>query len=129
LNRVQQRVAEEEAKRARILKRIQEADALIEQAFVEQQQAMAEGVLDPAKLQGFPNYLWRLKQHRFQEFQALQAQEQALLAIRRELQQALIKKKSLDILKDKDYTRYRKRIEKAEEEFMAEIALTRATRP
>jgi hypothetical protein len=58
----------------------------------------------------------------------LQAQERHLKDLRTLLQQALIKKKSLDTLKDKDFAKYRKTIEKAEEEFLAEIALTRATR-
>jgi len=80
------------------------------------------------QLQNFPNYLWRLKQDRFQAFQALQAQERKLMAVREELKQAMIKKKSLDILKDKDLTQYRKQIEKAEEEFLAEIAINRAVR-
>ena len=128
LNRTQQRVAEEEHKRLVILQRIQEYDLLIEQAFKEQQDALAQTEINPAQLQGFPNYLWRLKQLRFQEYQALQAQEQKLLKVREALKQDLIKKKSLDLLKEKDYARYRQQLEKAEEEFMAEIALNRVYR-
>lgn len=111
-----------------ILNRIQEYDTAIEQAFQDQQQALSEPELNPTRLQGFPNYLFRLKQGRFQEFQALQQQEKVLLAVREELKQALIKKKSLDVLKEKDELRYRKQIEKAEEEFLAELALNRRTR-
>lgn len=128
LAQVQQRVAVEEQKRLHLLQRIQETDAFITQAFQEQQQVLTEPVLDPLRLQGFPNYIWRLKQDRFQIFQALQQQEQKLQAMREELKQAMIKKKSLDILKDKDQARYRKQLDKAEEEFLAEIALNRATR-
>lgn len=128
LTKVQQKLAEEEQKRFGILQRIQEYDAFIEQAFRDQQEALGESVLDPAKLQGFPNYIWRLKQNRFQEHQELQVQERKLLTVREELKQALIKKKSLDVLKDKDQARYRKKIEKAEEEFLAELALNRIAR-
>lgn len=128
LNRAQQRVAEEEKKRLDILQRIQEYDAAIEQALLEQQQAVSEARLDPVKIRNFPNYLWRLKQFRFQEHQLLLQQEQRLALAREELKQALIRKKSLDVLKDKDYARYRKKIEKAEEEFLAELALNRKIR-
>jgi flagellar export protein FliJ len=128
LNRVQQKVAEEEQKRLIILQHIQEYDLLIEQAFKEQQNALAQPDINPIQLQNFPNYLWRLKQLRFQQHQALQLQEQKLLKVREELKQALIKKKSLDLLKDKDHAQYRQQVEKAEEEFMAEIALNRVYR-
>lgn len=128
LNRVQQKVAEEEQKRLTILQRIREYDLLIEQAFREQQTAVSQPALNPTQLQNFPNYLWRLKQLRFQETQALAIQEQKLLGMREELKQALIKKKSLELLKDKDHARYRQQLEKAEEEFLAEIALNHSYR-
>lgn len=128
LNIIQQKVAEEEQKKFLIQKRIQEFDTIIAQAFTDQQNQLETGILDPAQLQHFPNYIWKLKQSRFQETHALQAQERTLMDMRAFLQQALIKKKSLDTLRDKDYAKYLKTIEKAEEEFLAEIALTRATR-
>lgn len=124
----QQKVAEEEHKRMQLLRRIQEVDAVIDQAFRDQQQKLSQEAIDPVQMQYFPNYIWRLKQSRFQDFQALQAQERKLMAVREELKQALIKKKSLDILKDKDHAKYRQQLEKAEEEFLAEIALTRSAR-
>ncbi len=125
---IQQKVAEEEQKKFLIQKRIQEFDTIIGQAFSELQNQLESGLLDPTQLQHFPNYIWKLKQSRFQETHALQAQEQKLRDMRTLLQQALIKKKSLDTLRDKDFVKYQKTIEKAEEEFLAEIALTRATR-
>jgi flagellar export protein FliJ len=127
LNKVQQKVAEEEQKRAKLLTRIHEYDTVIEQTLRDQQTQL-QGTLNPMQLQHFPNYMWRLKQERFQAFQTLQAQEQKLFTVRVELKQAMIKKKSLDLLKDKDYTQYRKQIDKAEEEFLAEIAITRSIR-
>ena len=66
-------MAEEEQKRAKILNRIQEADVLIEQSLRDQQNQL-HGEINPVQLQNFPNYLWRLKQDRFQAFQDLQAQ-------------------------------------------------------
>lgn len=120
-------MAEEEQQRAKILNRIQEFDMVIEQSLRDQQTQL-QGTLNPVQLQNFPNYLWRLKQDRFQAYQELQAQEQKLLMVRAELKQAMVKKKALDLLKDKDHTQYRKQIEKAEEEFLAEIAINRAIR-
>lgn len=111
----------------KLLNRIREYDAVIAQTLLDQQTQL-QGTLNPVQLQNFPNYMWRLKQERFQAFQNLQAQEKKLLTVREELKQAMIKKKSLDLLKDKDYTQYRKQIEKAEEEFLAEIAITRSIR-
>lgn len=128
LNKVQQKVAEEEHKKQLIQKRVQEFDMVIDKAFQDQQLQLSSGTFDPTQLQHFPDYIWRLKQNRFQQHQALQAQEKILNNLRILLQQALIKKKSLDTLKEKDFAKYRKELEKVEEEFLAEIALTRATR-
>ncbi len=128
LNMIQQQVAEAEHQKLLIQKRIQAFDDVIAQAFSDQQQQMASGALNPGQLQQFPNYIWGLKQSRFQETQRLQGQEQKLTQLRGLLQQALIKKKSLDTLREKDFAKYQKSIEKAEEEFLAEIALTRACR-
>lgn len=127
-HQVQQKVAEVESEKFKILTRIQEYDAVIEQAFLHQQTQMEQGSLELSQLQNFPDYIWRLKQLRFETFQAMQRQEEILLTVREELKQALIKKKSLEILKDKSYSEYRIQIEKAEEEFMAEIALNRNIR-
>ena len=127
MNRIQQKLAEEEQKRGILFNRIREYDTFIEQT-IHDQQNLHQGILDTQQLQNFPNYLWRLKQDRFQTFQALQVQEKKLASVREELKQAMIKKKSLDLLKEKDLTHYRKQIEKAEEEFLAEIALNRAAR-
>ena len=128
VNLVQQKVAEAEKQRQEIAARLKEYDAAIEQAFADQQRALGEPVIDPLRMQNFPGYLWRLRQFRFMEFQLLQQQDQKLRAIREELKQALIKRKSLEVLKDKEYAKYRKRIEKEEEAFLAEIALNRLTR-
>ncbi len=128
LDLVQQKVAQEESKRLDLLKRIQEYDEAIEHAFQEQQRLLDTPALDLNTVQNFPNYIWRLKQFRFQEFQALQQQETILATVREELKQALIKKKSLDVLKEKEHTRYRKKLEKAEEEFLSEITLNRMSR-
>ncbi len=100
---------------------------LIEQTLRDQQSQL-QGEINPIQLQNFPNYLWRLKQDRFQAYQDLQAQEKRLLMVRTELQQAMVKKKALELLKDKDFTQYRKQIDKAEEEFLAEIAIARSIR-
>lgn len=125
---IQQQVAEAEHQKLLIQKRIQAFDDAIAQAFSDQQQQMTTGALNPLQLQQFPHYVWSLKQSRFQETQFLQGQEKKLTQLRGLLQQALIKKKSLDTLREKDFKKYQKGIEKAEEEFLAEIALTRACR-
>lgn len=125
VNLIQQQVAEAEAARMIILNRIQEYDQAIEQAFADQQQMMNDSVLDVARAQTFPGYVWRLRQFRFQEFQVLQQQERRVAIIREQLKQAQIKKRALEVLKDKDLAKYKKQVEKAEEAFLEEIALNR----
>jgi flagellar export protein FliJ len=127
LNRIQQRFAEEEQKRAALFNRIREYDQAMTQTLQDQQQ-MQQGSMNPVQFQAFPNYLWKLKQERFQVFQSLQAQERKLLAIREELKQAMIQQKSLERLKEQNLQQYRQQIEKAEEEFLSEIAINRAIR-
>ena len=128
LNRVQQKMAEAEGQRLEILKRIQAYDNMINQAFQDQQSLHTQTILDPVLMRQFPQYIWQLRENRFQELQVLQAHEEVLLRIREELKQALIRKKSLVILKEKDEERTRQRIEKAEEEFLSELALRRASK-
>lgn len=127
LNRIQQRFAEEEQKRAALFNRIREYDQAMTQTLQDQQQ-MQQASMNPVQFQAFPNYLWKLKQERFQVFQNLQAQERKLLAVREELKQAMIQQKSLERLKEQNMQQYRQQIEKAEEEFLSEIAINRAIR-
>jgi len=127
LNRIQQRFAEEEQKRATLFNRIREYDQAMTQTLQDQQQ-MQQASMNPVQFQAFPNYLWKLKQERFQVFQNLQAQERKLLAVREELKQAMIQQKSLERLKEQNMQQYRQQIEKAEEEFLSEIAINRAIR-
>ena len=127
LNRIQQRFAEEEQKRAALFNRIREYDQAMTQTLQDQQQ-MQQASMNPVQFQAFPNYLWKLKQERFQVFQNLQAQERKLLAVREELKQAMIQQKSLERLKEQNLQQYRQQIEKAEEEFLSEIAINRAIR-
>ena len=91
----------------------------------EQQEILNRSALDPTLTQSFPHYLMRLKQERFQAYRRVLAQEQQLQRIRQELQQALIKKKSLDILKEKQEQDFLKKIEQSEAAFLDEIALNR----
>ena len=127
LNRIQQRFAEEEQKRATLFNRIREYDQAMTQTLQDQQQTQ-QASMNPVQFQAFPNYLWKLKQERFQVFQNLQAQERKLLAVREELKQAMIQQKSLERLKEQNMQQYRQQIEKAEEEFLSEIAINRAIR-
>ena len=125
LELVQQKVAEQEAIRADMLQKIKEYDRLIEVAFQEQQEALISG-FNPDTAGAFPNYIWRLKHLRFQEHQNMENHEvQILNPIRMELKQALIKKKSLDLLKAKQEKEYIKAIDKEEELYLAELTQNR----
>ena len=129
VNLIQQKVAEVEQKRVAILQRIEEYDQAIGAAFLEQQQSLQETVLDITRARNFPGYLWNLRQQRFQEYQKLQEAERHLAVVREQLKQAQLKKRSLEVLKEKDYIKYKQKVEKAEEEFMSEIALNRLRQP
>ena len=123
LDLAQQRVAQEERKQIEIQERISQYDRLVENAFAEQQQRLNQPELDVVQAREFPDFIWRLKQQRFEEFGRLQKQDAILGAAREELRQAMIRKKSLDVLKEKDQTRFNKKVDKLEEEFLSELAL------
>lgn len=126
LNRVQQRAATEELKRVQILQRIQAADDMISQGFQEQEKILNNAAgIDFNTVQQFPHYLMRLRQTRWIEATTLQNHERVLIQVREELKQAMIRKKALETLKEKDMLRHRLATEKAEEENLAEIVLMR----
>jgi flagellar export protein FliJ len=125
VRRIQQTLAVEEHKRLQRVRRIEEYDVFIEQAFVEQQAALAAPQPDMAGAQQFPHYVLRLKQERYQEQLALQAHEQQLRTLREALKQAMIRQKSLDVLKEKGALRHRQALEKAEEAALEDLFLCR----
>ena len=128
LELVQQRVATEERKCLEITQRITEYDQMLEQAFIQQQQRLNEPELDIVQAREFPNFIWRLKQFRFEEHRNLEQQEKVLSEVREALRQAMIRKKSLEVLKEKDQKKFYKQIDKLEEEFLSEMALNRYQR-
>lgn len=122
---VRQTLAEQERTRRDILQRIAEFDQIISSAMTEQKTRMNDGDLDIKQAQHFPNYLFRLKEFRFQEYQQLQKQDQIILETRNVLKQAMIKQKALEVLKDKEHQRFLKAIDKAEEEILADLVMGR----
>ena len=125
---VQQKLAGEERIRQDILQRLREFDQLIEQAIDDQREVLNQSRIDIRQAQYFPQYLMQLKERRFYEVQRLQQQEAILLQIRQELKQALIKMKSLDVLKDKQHNQFLRAIDKAEEETLSDITMARIAR-
>jgi flagellar export protein FliJ len=125
VDRIQLQVAEEEKKRGEILARIEESEVAIQHSLAEQQQVLSASKLDPSQAQVFSGYLRRLRLKVFQEQRALALQEQRIREVRETLKQALIKKKALELLKEKEWTRFKKTVEKAEEAFLSELALNR----
>ena len=125
LDLARQRVADEERKRLGIQERIAQYDQMIEQAFAEQQQRLNDPELDIAQACEFPNYIWRIKQFRFEEYTRLEKQEKILAEAREQLRQFMIRKKSMDVLKTKDQERFNQKIDKLEDDFLSELALTR----
>ena len=125
MNRMQQKLAIEEHKRMQIVQRIREYDELIQDSFRQQQELLGAQSLDLAEIQQFPHYVLRLKQGRYQEQLALQEQERHLRLLREEMKQAMIRKKSLDLLKDKGLKKHRTAMEKAEEDALADLVLAR----
>lgn len=125
LELVQQKVAEQQAVRNELIRKIEEYDRLIAVAFQEQQEALMSG-FNPDTANNFPNYIWRLKHLRFQEHQSMQNHEiQVLNPAKQELKEALVKKKSLDLLKEKQEKEYLKAIDKEEELYLAELTQNR----
>lgn len=124
----QQAVSKEERVYQEILQHINEYDQLIATAFKDQEAMLRQPHINIAQAQAFPNYIWRLKQFRFEAYQQLRHQEDILLVKRGELKQALIKQKSLEILKEKAEGRYKKALEKAEDDLLSEMTLNKIAR-
>lgn len=121
----QAKVAEEEMKRLEIFQQIQLRDEAISQAFLDQQEAMSQPQLDLNRATVFAAYLNRLKNEKAALQVALSQQAQRVNKAREALKQAVIKKKSMELLKEKEHERFRKKMEKAEEAFLSELALNR----
>jgi flagellar export protein FliJ len=86
---------------------------------------MNHTVLDAYQAELFYGYVNHLRAQRSQLQIALSQQTQRVQQAREILKQAVIKKKSLEILKDKAYAQFRTKLEKAEEAFLEELALNR----
>lgn len=128
LDQVQQILAAEEKKKADLLNQLHEIDLVIEQSMQDQQENLSQSTVDPTLSRLFPHYLMKLKQDRFQVYRRVLAQEDQLNRVRLEVQQALIKKKSLEMLKSKQEKDFLKKVESAEAAFLDEIALNRKYR-
>jgi flagellar protein FliJ len=125
MNRMQQKLAIEEHKRMLVVQRLHEYDDLIEDSFRQQQALLGANSFDLNEVRQFPHYVLRLKQSRYQEQLVLQEQERHLRVLREEMKQAMIRKKSLELLKDKGLQTHRFEMEKAEEEALADLVLAR----
>ncbi|MBY0402532.1 MAG: flagellar export protein FliJ, partial [Cyanobacteria bacterium] len=79
----------------------------------------------PMQSQVFFAFIQRLKNEHAQLHLALSQQAQIVNQAREVLKQAVIKKKSLELLKEKETKRFVKKIEKLEELNLAEITLAR----
>lgn len=98
-------MAAEESRRLKILGRIAEIDAAIETSYVDYRRLSEEGLLPMASSENFSGYLARMKTQRGDRQRDLAEQEKRLDAVREELKAAMIRKKSLELLKDKQAKR------------------------
>ena len=129
LEQVQQKIAVEEQKRMSFVQQINSLTQTINHAFDEQNaQYEANPIVDIHASARFSQYIHRLKTQRLLQYRLLQQQEHQMLSIRQELQYYLIKKKSLEKLKEKHHKQFLKMVEHEEEKFLSEIALNMANR-
>lgn len=125
VDQLQQKVAEAEKIRVDIIKKIIETESTLENAFVEQGQTLENGGLDAYRSEVFYGYINHLRNLRAKQQIELSHQTQRVQQAREILKKALIKQKSLEILKEKEYKKFNKQLEKAEELFLAELAQNR----
>jgi len=123
LDQAQQAVAREQTRLNALKQQLAETDTFIETTLQEQAERQRSEDFDIAQAVAFPHYLIRLKEQRAQQYQAIQQQEIVLNQTRQALKEALIQKKSLDCLKDKQQTQHNQQIEKHQEQVLEEIAL------
>ncbi len=128
LERVQQKVAQEEKNRMDIVHKIEGIDQTVQQAFEDYNKTLQQQSLDVVTSRQFSQYVELKKAKRKIYESHLCEQEKVLNKNRLELQAHLIRKKSLDLLKEKHYKQFLKNIEKEEEKFLSEIALNRMAR-
>ncbi|MEB3287712.1 MAG: hypothetical protein VKJ04_09440 [Vampirovibrionales bacterium] len=128
LDEAQQAFAREEHQRQLMIQRIAECDQVIEGAIEDQQARMTSGEIDISHALQFPQFLLRLKQQRAEEYQKLKVQEEIILFKRNELKEAIVKKKSLEILKQKAQKAFDTKVLKMEEDMLSEISLNKIAR-
>jgi flagellar export protein FliJ len=126
----QGKVALEEKKRVDILNLIRTRDEEIRLAYLDQQVAMetgdsSHGGVDLNRAKVFQFYVNRMKNEQSALQIKLSQQAQRVNLAREELKQAMIKKKSLEILEEKERHRFIQKRDKAEEAFLSELALNR----
>jgi flagellar export protein FliJ len=126
----QGKVALEEKKRVDILNLIRHRDEEIRLAYLDQQVSLetsdaSHGGVDLNRAKVFHFYVERLKNEQSALQIKLSQQAQRVNIAREELKQAMIKKKSLEILEEKERHRFVQKREKAEEAFLSELALNR----
>ena len=126
----QGKVALEEKKRVDILNLIRTRDEEIRLAYLDQQVAMEtsdtnHGGVDLNRAKVFQFYVNRMKNEQSALQIKLSQQAQRVNLAREELKQAMIKKKSLEILEEKERHRFIQKRDKAEEAFLSELALNR----
>ncbi|MGE0200053.1 MAG: flagellar export protein FliJ [Candidatus Melainabacteria bacterium] len=123
LDQAQQAVAREQTRLNDLRRQLSETDTFIESTLQQQAERQQSGDFDIAQAVAFPLYLIRLKEQRALQYQAILQQETLLNEARAALQEALIRKKSLDCLKEKQQTQHTRQIEKHQEQALEEIAL------
>lgn len=124
-DQAQHKVSLEEKKRVEILQHLRTRESEIQQAFQEYQESLDGGLFDPSMSQVFTAYVQRLKNEKAQLEVFLSQQAQRVNQAREILKQATIKKKSIELLKEKEQVRFKKKLEKVEEAFLSELALNR----
>ncbi len=111
-----------------IVHKISGVDETIQQAFNDYNKTLHQDKLDLATSKQFSQYI-QLKKTRRKVYESyLTEQEKMLNSVRVELQAYLVRKKSLDLLKEKHYKQFLKEIEREEEKFLSEMTLNRRAR-
>jgi flagellar export protein FliJ len=135
VERIQLTVAQQEKCCVDLRQQLAQYQSDIQQALVDQQslqqqswQTTAGTIFDPSQGQYFSQFLWRLKQQCFIVQNEITKQDERLAQLREALRIAVMRQKSLEILRDKAQREFNQHIEKLESDFLDELSQSRLLR-
>ena len=130
VDRVQLTVAQQERHCVELRQQLANCQDSIQQSMAEQRQwqTSANALFDPTQGQHFSQFLWRIKQQTFIIENEIAKQDERLDKLREALRVAVMRQKSLELLRDKAKKEFNQHQAKLEADFLDELSQSRLLR-